>query len=77
MHSPIFPFAENAEWLLKVVHGNRMPSISTKCKMVLLQAIKDAILGQVVALMDEAGAKACAMWSSTYGINDRIIKEQQ
>jgi len=37
-----------------------MPSISTKRKMAPSQAIKDAILGQVVALIDEASAKAWA-----------------
>ena len=45
--------------------------------MVPSQAIKDAILGQVVTLIDKARAKAWATRSSTYGINDRIIKDQQ
>ena len=45
--------------------------------MAPLKAIKDAILGEVVVLIDEAHAEACTEGNTTYGINDHIIKEQQ
>ena len=41
------------------------------------KAIKDDILGDVVVLIDEAHAEACAKGNSTYGINNHMIKEQQ
>ena len=44
-------------------------------KMAPSKAIKDAILGDVVVLIDEAHAEACAKGNSTYGIT--MIKEQQ
>ena len=40
------------------------------------KAIKDAILGEVVVLIDEAHAEACAKRNNTYRINDCIITEQ-
>ena len=40
-----------------------------------LKAIKHAILGDVVVLIDEAHAEVCAKGNSTYGVT--MIKEQQ